>query len=74
MLIIINYAPFTYRYHDYYKILPCINGWSEDEKRIKDGVKVAQDFIYDSGSNPQWMSADELSDWLENNRAKLGEI
>lgn len=67
-------APFTYRYHDYYKILPCINGWSEDEKRIKDGVKVAQDFIYDSGSNPQWMSADELSDWLENNRAKLGEI
>ena len=41
----------TYEYDDYYKILPIINDWSLDKLRIKDGIKVPEDFIYDSGTN-----------------------
>ena len=39
-------APYTYRYKDHYKILPMIHNWHNDPLRIKDGIKVANDFIY----------------------------
>ncbi len=67
-------APSTYSYDGYYKILPSINGWANDGLRIKDGEKVPSDFIYDSGTNNEWMTAGELQFWLDNNRAKLGKI
>ena len=55
----------TYEYDDYYKILPAINHWNNDPKRIKDGVKVPEGFEYTSDNNSQWMSAEDLAIWLD---------
>jgi len=54
----------TYEYSDYYKILPAINGWSEDPARIKDGIRVPEGFEYTSDSNTDWMGVDALRFWL----------
>ena len=67
-------APSTYEYENHYKILPVINGWGEDPSRIKDGCLVSPDFIYNSGTNDDWMSVDELVEWIDNNQHKLGKI
>ena len=67
-------SPYTYEYESYYKILPVINNWSDDEERIQDGDKVDDKFIYDSQTNTDWMSEDELKKWLEDNKDKIGEI
>ena len=58
-------APMTYSYDGYYKILPMINSWHKDPKRIKDGVPVAEGFFYSSETNTEWMTDNELSDWIE---------
>lgn len=65
-------ALYTYEYPDYYKILPAINGWFADPSRIKDGARVPDNFCYSSETNPEWMSIDDLRDWIEANRAKMG--
>ncbi len=62
----------TYEYNEHFKILPSINSWCEDKKRIKDGVKVQEGFVYSSDSNKQWMSVAELQKWIEINRTKIG--
>ena len=64
----------TFEYPDYFKILPVINSWGDDPSRIKDGIKVSDDFVYDSGTNTNWMSAELLKDWIEKNKDKLGVI
>ena len=64
----------TYEYKDYYKILPVINSWNMDKERIKDGIKVDENFVYDSGTNNEWMSEKELLDWVKENNGKLGDI
>ena len=46
---------FTYEYPEHFKILPQINDWGDDKKRIKDGVKVPEGFVYASDTNPAWM-------------------
>jgi UDP-N-acetylglucosamine 4,6-dehydratase (inverting) len=73
-MISLEDAPYTYEYDRYFKILPVINSWSEDEDRIKSGKKVAADFVYESSSNSEWMSISELQDWLSENRGKMLEI
>ncbi len=60
-------APHTYEYGDYFKILPAINGWSEDEKRIKKGKLVPPDFSYSSDINKDWMTKEELNLWIKKN-------
>ncbi len=65
-------AFYTYDYPDHFKILPAINEWASDPARIKDGRKVADGFVYASDSNEDWMSADQLQNWLDANRAKIG--
>ena len=64
----------TYEYDGYYKILPVINDWSEDEARIKNGTKVPDGFLYDSETNSEWMSKDVLKAWLTENKNRLGKI
>lgn len=64
----------TYQYPNHFKILPAINCWSSDPNRIKDGVKVPEDFVYESDSNAEWMSIDELRQWIELNRSEIGNI
>tara|TARA_B110000008_G_C16887502_1_gene531459 strand:+ start:243 stop:1241 length:999 start_codon:yes stop_codon:yes gene_type:complete len=67
-------APYTYEYPSHFKILPSINNWSNDPERIVGGVKVAQDFVYCSNKNKEWMQIDTLKDWIEKNRHKIGNI
>jgi UDP-N-acetylglucosamine 4,6-dehydratase (inverting) len=67
-------ALYTFEYPEHFKILPAINGWSDDPNRIKDGKKVAEDFIYSSDNNQEWMSIDILQNWIEQNREKIGNI
>ena len=61
----------TYKYDTYYKILPVINGWDQEQTRIKNGVKVPEDFVYNSGTNDEWMTEKELKKWLDGNIDKL---
>ena len=65
---------FAYEYSGYFKILPQINNWHESDDRIKDGVPVAEDFVYCSGSNKEWMTTQELQDWIALNQDKIGLI
>jgi len=65
---------FTYEYPEHFKILPQINGWADDAKRIKDGVKVPEGFVYASDSNPAWMSDADLQVWIDANQDSIGKI
>lgn len=67
-------APFTYEYGEHFKILPAINDWAADKKRIKRGQKVSEGFSYTSENNPEWMPHDALASWIEENREKIGTI
>lgn len=64
----------TYEYPGHYKILPAINGWGSDPKRIKDGRKVPEGFVYSSDTNGDWMSDAQLQEWIDANRGKIGAI
>jgi UDP-N-acetylglucosamine 4,6-dehydratase len=65
---------YTYEYPEHYKILPAINNWDKDVKRIKDGKKVAEGFVYASDNNSEWMTNAELKAWIDDNREKIGAI
>ena len=67
-MISLEDSRYTYEYEKYFKILPQINKWSEDPKRIKDGLKVPLDFVYSSESNDDWMSVAELKSWILKNQ------
>ena len=67
-------APYTYEYKDYYKILPPIHEWFDDPERIKNGLKVSDDFIYSSDSNADWMSSEELQLWIDNHFKNITKI
>lgn len=67
-------APYTYEYDAHFKILPAINGWSDDPARIKDGCKVADNFSYTSDNNPDWMARDALETWISEHRSKIGQV
>lgn len=67
-------APHTYEYPEHYKILPAIHNWSQDKARIKDGKLVHPDFTYASDNNAEWMSVKTLSNWIADNREKIGKI
>jgi len=67
-------AYYTYEYPDYFKILPAIHNWSKDPLRIKDGQRVAENFVYASDNNPDWMSAADLSAWLIANKGSIGAL
>ena len=65
---------YTYEYTKYFKILPNINNWSQDSRRIKDGTKVADGFRYTSDSNNDWMTIENLRKWIKVNQSKIGNI
>jgi UDP-N-acetylglucosamine 4,6-dehydratase/5-epimerase len=56
----------TYEYNDYFKILPILNDWSLDKKRIQEGKKVKDGFIYSSDKNSDWMDIKDLGSWIKN--------
>ena len=65
---------YTFEYPGHFKILPTINGWGESEERIKDGVRVPEGFVYSSDNNSEWMTREELADWIEHKADRIGEI
>jgi UDP-N-acetylglucosamine 4,6-dehydratase (inverting) len=67
-------APYTYEYKDYFKILPAIHDWSNDEKRNIGGIKVSSDFTYNSKSNTDWMLVESLKEWIDSNIGMIGKI
>ncbi len=67
-------APHTFEYPSYFKILPAIHEWSSDPERIRDGRKVADNFVYASDSNTDWLSIEALQSWIEANRTKIGHV
>lgn len=73
-MISVEDAYHTYQYPDHFKILPAIHNWSNDPNRIKDGIKVPEDFVYESDSNTEWMGIDTLKEWIEQNQHKIGNI
>ena len=67
-------AAHTFAYEGHYKILPAIHNWSSDPSRIGTGIKVDEGFMYTSDNNKEWMSVDELQEWIEVNKSKIGSI
>lgn len=67
-------APYTYAHKDFFKILPSIHNWSKDPARINGGRKVDAEFSYRSDNNEEWMSIEELQNWIERNNHKIGRI
>lgn len=65
---------FTYEYQDHFKILPSINNWGQCAKRIKDGKKVEEGFIYSSDNNSEWMEDEQLQQWIDINYSQIGQI
>jgi len=64
----------TYEYSSYYKILPQINEWGKDNLRIKDGVKVPENFTYSSDNNSEWMTKSDLKKWIDKNINLIGKL
>ena len=56
------------------KILPQINEWGKDKKRIKNGKKVKNGFTYNSNNNLDWMTKSELKIWIKKNKDYIGKI
>jgi len=65
---------FTYEYPEHFKILPQINDWADDVKRIKNGVKAPEGFVYASNSNADWMTDADLQNWIYTNGEHIGKI
>ncbi len=63
---------YTFEYPEHFKILPAIHSWHEDFKRIKDGRRVAEGFVYSSDNNSEWMDVPALRAWIHANEARLG--
>ncbi len=73
-MISIDEANSTFEYKSYYKILPQINKWEKDIKRIKNGKKVSKNFKYTSDLNLEWMSGSFLHKWILANINHIGKI
>jgi UDP-N-acetylglucosamine 4,6-dehydratase len=65
---------YTFEYPEHFKILPSINDWGMSPERIKDGKKVAEGFIYSSDNNADWMTDEQLHNWINVNQEKIGNI
>lgn len=66
-MVSIEEALYTYEYKDYFKILPSINNWHKEKKRIKNGKKVHKRFTYNSLTNKDKMTIPELQKWIKKN-------
>ena len=60
-------AAFTYEFQNHFKILSPIKDWSASPDVIKNGRRVSGNFVYSSDNNSDWMSIDELRNWIKVN-------
>jgi UDP-N-acetylglucosamine 4,6-dehydratase/5-epimerase len=73
-MISIEDSNYCYEYSSYYKILPLLNGWNKDKKRIKNGKKVPYGFFYTSKNNSNWMTKTQLKNWIDQNQVLINKI
>ena len=64
----------TFEYKDHFKILPQLNSWALDKKRIKQGKKVQEGFVYNSENNRDWMTKTYLKNWIKANYELIGKF
>jgi UDP-N-acetylglucosamine 4,6-dehydratase len=57
-------APFTYEYDTYYKVLSSIYNIKENDLRILNGKRCSEDFCYTSDANTEWMTSEQLKNWI----------
>ena len=62
----------TFEYDEHFKVLPPLHDWNRDPGRIKNGVKVAEGFEYDSSTNTEWMPVETLRAWIEVRKSGFG--
>lgn len=57
-------SAYTYEYDSHYIIYPNYNWWNQD-KLIPGGKKVDPGFVYDSGTNKEWLSVEDIQRLLK---------
>jgi UDP-N-acetylglucosamine 4,6-dehydratase/5-epimerase len=67
-------AMYTFEYAEHFKILPAIHSWDTDSNRIKNGTRVPEGFSYTSENNSDWMTVEQLQQWISVNQAKIGKF
>ena len=69
-MIGIEDSPFTLDFGDHFRILPSI----EMEKMSVPSTvaRVPETFAYESNSNQDWMTREQLAHWVESNREQIG--
>lgn len=67
-------AHHTFEYPEHYKILPATIDQSDYDKRIKEGKRVPENFLYASDNNAEWMDDAALARWIKENESKIGAI
>ncbi len=67
-------AMYTFEYAEHFKILPAIHSWDTDSNRIKNGTIVPEGFSYTSENNSDWMTVEQLQQWISVNQAKIGKF
>ena len=55
----------TYEYEKHYIIYPHFEWWKFDKAKVGNGKKVVEGFEYNSGSNTQWLTVEEIRKALE---------
>jgi FlaA1/EpsC-like NDP-sugar epimerase len=59
----------TFDYGDYFKILPTINTWDRSADLRGAGKAVPEGFTYTSDTNSEWMSVEQLQQWISTHLA-----
>lgn len=54
----------TYEYEKNFIIYPHMEWYDMSKVDLKDGKKVAPEFVYDSGTNTEWLSVEELRELI----------
>jgi FlaA1/EpsC-like NDP-sugar epimerase len=57
----------TVEYKDYFVILPQIDFLDDRFKSLANEKKCAEGFSYSSDSNTEWMSQEQLQNWIQTN-------
>jgi len=73
-MIGIEDSAFTYEYADYFKIVPSTSTEVELKEITAGGVRVSSGFSYSSDNNQQWMSKEELINFVEHNSGNFLKI
>jgi UDP-N-acetylglucosamine 4,6-dehydratase (inverting) len=63
-MITVEDAPMTYEYDNYYIIYPNYNWWSLERHFTEGGTKVDPEFCYKSDTNKDFLSVEQLRDWM----------